>query len=170
MKQLKGVWLLALMVWVSACSREDFADVGEPLSFDVENVSGTWQLASISQVDNNAVDRGFPAEVQRLDLKAFFPAYEQYVVRLETNPQGEPTNFAVENPGGAPSFFPATGNWQFDDAAGPRRLRVTDGSGDETMIDFTGAFRQSENRLAIGLVRRQDGRAFLTYELIFERQ
>jgi hypothetical protein len=125
-----------------SCKKPQYAEIGETISLQ-ENVKGTWKVTTATQIDNSAVDKGFPLAVQRLDLTTRF-SYTSVVFDFK----GENTGaYTITNTGNAPLFFPVSGTWAIDDAQnGPVRIKLTSGT-QTAFIDFSKAYRVSENKL-----------------------
>ncbi|MDA9555421.1 lipocalin family protein [Pelobium sp.] len=168
MKLFKSAFLascLVILLGMNSCKKQEYGTIGENISLQ-ENIKGTWKVASATQVDNSAVDKGFPTAVQRLDLTSRF-TYTTVVFSF----QGENTgNYTITNAGNAPLFFPATGTWAIDGTQnGPVIVKLT--SGNQTAyLDFAKAYRVSDNKLSLKFTRKDsNGKIYLSYEFNFNR-
>jgi hypothetical protein len=168
MKLINSAFLascLVILLSMNSCKKIEYGTIGETISLQ-ENIKGTWNVSSATQIDNSAVDKGFPLAVQRLDLTTRF-TYSTVVFSF----QGENTgNYTITNTGGAPLFFPTTGTWAIDDTQnGPVRVRLT--SGNQTaFLAFAKAYRVSDNKLSLKFTREDSsGKTYLTYEFNFNR-
>lgn len=168
MKKLKTLFsTLAIFASIAlvSCEKINYADVGEPISLQ-ENIKGTWKVNSATQIDNDAVNKNFPLEVQKLDLTTKFP-YNTVVFAFNGESTG---NYTITNPAGAPLFFPLTGTWSLDGSKnGPLRVKLVSGA-QTAFLDFAKAYRASENKLSLKFSRADsEGKVFLSYEFNFNR-
>ncbi|GAA3929848.1 DUF5004 domain-containing protein [Hymenobacter algoricola] len=158
--------VVALLGAASCQPKEDFAEIGEPFA-TAESTIGDFTLTQVVQVDNDAVNNNYPAEVQRMDLTADYP-YNQVVFSFQANGT-EPTNFVVTNPGNAPVFL-GSGTWKFDDSKGPRKIIISQANGRKDTLQYGQSYRPSDNKLGLKLLRRTGNKTLVTYELNFVRK
>ncbi len=153
---------------VSSCKKIEYAEIGESISLQ-KNLIGNWKLDSIIQVDQNAVDKAFPAFVQKLNITSLFP-YNTVAASFTDNGAGGGT-FTFTNPGNAPLFVGNTGSYAFIDNGGPVRVKLTTGARLDT-LDFAKAFRASDNKLALRYNRAfytGTKKLFVYYDFNFSR-
>lgn len=149
---------------------EEFGGVGEPFN-RTEQVSGTWKLNVVQQVDELAVERNWP--YQRLNLTNLFP-YQDLTMTLNLDDSGNPSGFSV-NQGNAPAIIPfEAGQWAFDDQEFPGAIIFS--SGDQsTTLEFESLNELNVNRLVLKLARYQTDaqgkkKAFVSYNYEFVKQ
>ncbi len=168
MKSLKITFLASCFVILTglvSCEKPEYGTAGEVISLE-ENIKGTWKITSVAQIDNNAVDKGFPVAVQKVDLTTKF-TYSTVVFAF----QGETTGaYTITNAGNAPLFFPTTGTWALDGTQnGPVRVKLTSGT-QTAFLDFAKAYRASDNKLSLKFTRKDsNGKIYLSYEFNFNR-
>lgn len=137
---------IVLSLFTVSCKKISYNDVGESISLQ-KNLIGNWKLDSIIQVDQTAVDKGFPANVQKLNITSLF-SYNTVSVKFTDGGTGNAGTFAFTNPGNAPLFVAPTGNFSFFDNGGSERLKLA-GTSRTDSIDFAKAYRVSDNKLAL---------------------
>ncbi|MBD2766697.1 DUF5004 domain-containing protein [Hymenobacter sp. BT664] len=157
---------LALLGAASCQPEEKFGEIGQAFA-TAEGTIGDFQLTQVVQVDNDAVDNNYPAEVQRMDLTSDYP-FNQVVFSFQAN-GNEPSNFVVTNPGNAPVFL-ANGTWKFDDSKGPRKIIISQANGRRDTLQYGQSYRAADNRLGLKLLRRNGPKTLVTYELNFVRK
>lgn len=180
---LKRILLLAAVaLWVTSCRPdEDFG--GNATSVDALNsvkpaqLAGTWRAASVTVVDNDAVDRGFPttssvtgAAIQRLDISSQFNL-TQYRLTFNVDGSGNPTTFTV-TANGAPNFIGyTTGNWSVDHPIYTSRITTRPAMGTTGAVRNFGirrAITQGTTRIFIRFERYNAlNRVVLSYEYEF---
>ena len=138
--------LIVLTLFTVSCKKISYSDVGESISLQ-KNLAGNWKLDSIIQFDQTAVDKGFPAFVQRLNITSLFP-YSTVTVKFTDAGTGSAGTYAFTNPGNAPLFVATSGNYSFFDNGGSERLKFV-GTNRADTIDFSKAYRVSDNKLAL---------------------
>ena len=168
MKSLKKILLAAfvmMLVTMVSCEKPEYDQIGETISLQ-ENVKGTWKITTATQIDNSAVDKGFPLAVQKLDLTTRFN-YTSVIFDFK----GETTGaYTITNTGNAPLFFPASGTWAIDATQnGPARIKLTSGT-QTAFIDFAKAYRVTDNKLSLRFSRKDaNDKVYLSYEFNFNR-
>jgi Domain of unknown function (DUF5004) len=168
MKLFKSTFLascLVILLGMNSCKKQEYGTIGESISLQ-ENIKGTWKVSTATQIDNAAVDKGFPVAVQKLDLTTRF-SYTTVVFAFQGENSG---NYTITNTGNAPLFFPATGTWALDGTQnGPLRVKLTSGT-QMAYLDFAKAYRVTDNKLSLKFTRADAaGKVYLTYEFNFNR-
>ncbi|MBC7886543.1 MAG: DUF5004 domain-containing protein [Ferruginibacter sp.] len=161
--------LVFATIFISSCKKIEYVAIGESISLQ-KNLIGNWKLDSIVQVDQNAVDKAFPAFVQKLNITGFFP-YNTVSVAFTDGGGGTTGNYTFANPGNAPLFFAGSGNWAFIENGGPLRIRLSSGSRADT-IDFAKAHRITDNKLDLRYRRAfytGTKKVFVYYDLNFSK-
>ena len=148
------VAVIVLTLFTVSCKKISYSEIGENISLQ-DNLAGNWKLDSIIQIDQTAVDKGFPRFVQRLNITSLFP-YNTLSVKFTPGSSKSAGAYAFSNPGNAPIFVAAAGNYNFFDNGGAERLKLV-GTNRTDSLDFSKAFRVSDNKLAL-----QYNRAFFT--------
>ena len=160
---------IVLTLFTVSCKKISYSDVGESISLQ-KNLIGNWKLDSIIQVDQTAVDKGFPANVQKLNITSLF-SYNTVSVKFTDGGTGNAGTFAFTNPGNAPLFVAPTGNFSFFDNGGSERLKLA-GTSRTDSIDFAKAYRVSDNKLALRYNRAfftGSKKVFVYYDFNFSR-
>lgn len=163
------VAIIVLTLFTVSCKKISYSDIGENISLQ-ENLVGNWKLDSIIQVDQTAVDKAFPAFVQRLNITSLFP-YSTVAVNFTPGSSKAAGAYQFTNPGNAPLFVATTGNYTFFENGGPERLKLV-GSGRTDSLDFSKAYRVSDKRLALQYNRAfytGTKKVFVSYSLNFSR-
>lgn len=160
--------LFAMAIFTTSCKKIKYSEIGESITLE-KNLIGSWKLDSIVEVDQLAVDKGFPAFVQKLNITALFP-YANMTASFTDGGTGKAGSYVFTNPGNAPLFFAPSGNWNYFDNAGPVRIRLA-GTNRTDSLDFAKAFRVSDNKLSIRYNRRfyANNKIFLYYDFNFSR-
>jgi len=116
---------LSVLTIIGCQPEDDFPEIGpDPLSVKTALLEGTWQASKVTQYDKEAVDNGFPENVQRRDLTDLFP-FDEYQITFSTGTDGKPTTFVVDA-GSAPDFLTLTsGTWTLDDYVFATQINLT---------------------------------------------
>ncbi|HEX7845870.1 MAG TPA: DUF5004 domain-containing protein [Chitinophagaceae bacterium] len=162
-------FLLAALL-VTGCRPEDFKDIGEPREIP-SSFAGAWKLSKVTQVDEDAKGKGFPAFVSELDLTNVFP-YTQFALTLNINSNGSPTTF-TSNAGSSPAIINfSSGNWTVDNWDAPTALVFKQGAATQTVT--LGAFPTGGNtKLKFKIERRDPGnnnKLLISYTYEFTKQ
>jgi hypothetical protein len=107
--------MLIMLIAVIACQPEnDFPTLENPLALKTEVLEGTWIVSKVVQYDKEAIDNGFPEDVQSLDVTDLFN-FNEFKLTFNLQESGLPGTFMVEE-GSAPNFLGLTnGTWSLDD-------------------------------------------------------
>lgn len=109
----QGLFLIILAIPILSSCRRDYAELEETLTIKTEFLAGTWKVAKVMQYDQEAIDNGFPKEVQSLDITGTAP-FGEYTLKLDVDAQGKPSTYTL-TPGQAPNYLALTsGNWSVD--------------------------------------------------------
>lgn len=158
--------LLAAAAVVGGC-REEFEDIGEP--FDrAEGISGTWNLVSVVQNDENAISKNFPAFVQTVDITAR-AGFTDYTLVLNQNAEGSPTTFEELNTDAPQIIGFSSGTWTIDDPEVPSEIIFQGGSGQEFKVSIATYIGLNEGRLILKKTRFENEKPVLSYVYEFEK-
>ena len=161
--------LIFSSVLIISCKKVDYAPIGESITLE-KNLIGNFKLDSVIQVDQNAVDKGFPAYVQKLNITSLFP-YNTLSVVFTDGGTGNTGTYAFTNPGNAPIFVAPSGNWTIIENGGPVRVKLSNGTRSDT-LDFAKAFSSAEKKLALRYNRAfytGTKKVFLYYDFNFSK-
>ena len=113
------------MAVVFACQPDDdFPDLENPLAIKPALLSGTWVAQKVVQYDQEALDNGFPDDVQAQDITSLFP-FSQYTITFNLDEQGRPSTYSI-TPGTAPNFLKLNnGTWKLDDPVFATMISMT---------------------------------------------
>ena len=162
---------IALLVFGSLLATgciEEYGGVGEPVD-KVNELAGTWKLASVIQVDEDAVRKGFPAFVQTMDITEIFD-YTDYTMNLEVS-GGAPSSFTIDR-GNSPAIIGITsGPWTLDNLQAPTQIIFADSEA----LEFESYLELREGVLSLRFTRYQtnskgEKSAFLSYRYRFIKQ
>lgn len=117
--------VFALVMLAFACQPDDdFPELVDPLAIKPGVLSGTWKVAKVVQYDKEALDNGFPPDVQQRDITSVFP-FSEYTIKFDLDASGRPAAFTV-TPGNAPNFLNlASGLWSVDDFVFTTRIMLS---------------------------------------------
>lgn len=160
---------LALMAGLAACELE-YPSAEENLDGLYSKsavIQGTWTVSAATQIDDDAISRGFP--FQTLDLDSIYPAYTS--VAITFNADG---TYALNlgTLSAELNFIGSTsGTWSFDDPTFATEVTL-EGSGRTSVLKIVQAFSgPDDSEVALRFVRQPTGstRALVSYEYDFTR-
>lgn len=161
--------LLFCVVLAAACQKDDnFPELTNPIPLKPNLLSGTWSAIKVVQFDKEAVDNGFPTDVQKKDLTSLFP-FADFKIKFDLDASGKPGAFTV-TPGNAPNFLTLnSGIWALDDYVFATRISLTD----PTNVNAS-AFRikrLESNKISLQIVRNDfnDNTEYSYYEYEFTK-
>lgn len=164
-KILAGIFICASVL---ACQPDEFPN-NKPLDKVVPKLWGTWQLTSVIQQDNDAVNKGFPTFAQSQDVTNDFP-FTDFQLVLNADEEGNPTTYTITL-GDSPNIIggPTNGTWTVDDVDFPSQIEFG------TAMIQLGSFAELDNgEMQLSLVRLQpkgdELQAVVTYQYIFTKQ
>lgn len=160
---------IVLCLFTTSCKKISYSEIGESISVE-KNLIGNWKLDSIIQFDQTAVDKGFPAFVQRLNITSIY-AYNTVSVKFTDAGTGIAGTYAFVNPGNAPLFVAPSGNYSLFENGASQRLKLA-GAAQTDSIDFGKAYRVSDNKLALRYNRAfytGSKKIFVYYDFNFSR-
>ncbi len=162
-------WLLLAVMFLgisvtslTACQQLDDGDFTEPITM-YEKLPGTWNLVSLTQIDERALANG--DKVTEVDLTSLF---ETFSITLNVDAAKQPTTYTIT--GSAPALLPVEGYWKlsndfqnwdgtpltlvlYSDASKTQptaQVQVTTVPGNDRTLGFT-------------LTRKTNGVAFVSY-------
>lgn len=159
------VFTMSLLLLVG-CGNEDLDDLElEPAKTKTGLLSGTWNLVSVIQTDEDAVRKGFPSFVLSEDITNAF-AYTDLVLTLDNG------SFNVDL-GNSPDIIgAASGTYNLDAQDFPSEIQFQGGNTIQ-IATYNGLL---EDVLTLKLTRFQKNsqgeitNAFVSYEYKFEKQ
>jgi|GEM_PF-4240859 len=152
-----------------ACQKDDnFPAIDNPIPLKPALLSGTWTTTKVVQFDKEAVDNGFPTDIQKRDITSSFP-FTDYKIKFDVDASGKPTNYIV-TPGNAPNFLTLNqGIWVLDDFVFATTLTLTNPA-DVNASAFR-IKRLESNKISLQLVRNDaiDNTEYSYYEYEFTK-
>ncbi len=164
------LWV-ALVAFATSCKPEKVNPLESP--FDkVKGMSGTWVVTTATQIDEVQVTKNFP--FQRLDLTSRLP-YTNYKITFTVDENGNPSTYSVNRgtaPNQAPSIIPAdAGTWSVDSKEFPSKVTFRGtGSSAPFTLNFGSVNTIIAGKLDLKLTRSQAGKAFVSYQYLFNKQ
>ena len=167
-KLFKKCWFTPIMMlfFLASCTPDtDFPSLEEPLLIKTDALQGTWTLQKIVQVDEEAVEFGFPEEVQKMDITSLYN-FSEVRITFETDAQGSPSTFNVST-GDAPVFTIESGMWEIDHPVFTTQILLSDPTllrkSTYKVIEITG------NSMTLRFSREnvEDDATLVTYEYEF---
>jgi hypothetical protein len=176
MKTIYNTVLIAfaalIFVQLSACQPDEFLEIGDPVD-RIAQMEGTWVITSVTQIDDDATRKGFPAFATQQDITQSFP-FTQFRVQLELNGSGNPAGFTV-SPGDSPNLLGTmtSGNWSVDNLDFPSRIIFRGGGGAAATLDLASLRDLYNNGLTLRTrrfeVRQGKLQPFVTYNYTFTK-
>lgn len=160
-----------IIVQLSACQPDEFPEIGEPID-RIAQMEGTWVITSVTQIDDDAMRKGFPAFATQQDITQSF-AFTQFRVQLELNGSGNPGGFTVL-PGDSPNLLGrvTSGTWSVDNPDFPSRI-IFRGGGTTATLDLASLRDLDNNALTLRTrrfeVRQGELQPFVTYNYTFTK-
>lgn len=168
-KQFTGIFLLALLF--NACKPDDDFLIGSP-SDRIQQLSGTWKLNTVTQIDLNAKRYNFSdptrpeTDLISADITNAAPFTD---VTLILNTAGNATSTFTANYGGAPKIFKLTsGNWKLDNDLTPGKINFISGT-DTTKTTLGGINQLSAGMLTIQVTKYQGTKTAIQYNYNFKK-
>lgn len=130
-------------------------------------IQGTWTVSAVTQIDDDAISRGFP--FQTLDLDSIYPAYTS--VTLTFNSDGTYTADLGTLPAELNFLGDATGTWSLDNDVFATRVTL-EGATRTSTLNIVQAFNgPDDSEVALRFVRIPTSatRALVSYEYDFTR-
>ena len=160
--------IVAIALFTTSCKKIKYDEIGESISLE-KNLIGNWKLDSIIEVDQLAVDKGFPAFVQRQNITALYP-YSSITASFTDGGTGKAGSYNFVNTGNAPLFFAPSGSWSYFENGAATRVKLT-GTNRTDSMDFAKAYRVTDNKLSVRINRRfySNNKIFLYYDFNFSR-
>lgn len=106
--------------FVLSCQPENVKPVGDPLN-KTELFNGSWIIEKVIQIDVDAAQKGFPMEVQQIDITSIFPNNPFTDLSLQFNATA--MTFEVSK-GTSFSSWPASGTWELDSPNYPSKVML----------------------------------------------
>ena len=126
LKIISGLCLLTVIIF-TACSPDEPGPIGAPDN-RLEQVTGTWSITKVLQVDLNAESRGYPTIARTRDITNILPAMSFEGVTFSfTSSNGEANSFSIDRKN-SPLVLPSSGSWAFDDVNYPSAITLTSGN------------------------------------------
>jgi hypothetical protein len=173
LKKITAVCILALSgLMMDACQPEAVKPLGEAFN-RVQQLSGTWQIEKVEQIDTDAESKSFPRQIQRLDITNRIPgvAFTDFKITFNTDASGNPSTFATTK-GSAIIDVLDAGTWAYNDPEFPSAIVLTKGDVQQ-QLDVASFANITSNKLILKLSRRlrtQKGfQEFLRYEYNLKR-
>ena len=164
MKSLKLYTIIILLACLNACKPEEFGPIGEPRVV-LKNLAGTWTISKVTQIDNDAVKKGFP--YTSMDITNVYP-YKEFKLTFNLNEKGDPSTFTSVS-GNSPQIISlVSGSWTTDDALAPKVLTFKSGAV-ESKIEMGSYNSFNNNKLILRVIRILSGKPVVTYEYEFSK-
>jgi Domain of unknown function (DUF5004) len=153
------------MAWWS-CKPDAIKDYEAPSSsFKLADLSGTWQMTSLVQTDEDAKSKGFP--YQTIDLTQAVNAPQ---IKFTINMNGaNPGTFAINHGTGTKLFKSTSGNWQVDDASKPSQMRFINGT-DTVKFTIQGYTNFVNGKMELKRTRMLGTKTVSSYTYLFNKQ
>lgn len=169
MKLYKHILLgMSMGMLMLACSPEEPGPIGEPAN-KVEQISGTWQIDRVIQVDIAAEQKGFPSIATAKDITNALPGMSYADATFTFNAtEAVPGTFEIDK-GNSPLLLPAAGNWSFNNPEYPSAV-VLAANGTEQQLEIASFAEVEAGVLVFKIVRLSpDGRPYVRYEYYLNR-
>ncbi len=174
MKKYQMYWVLLLapllLTTFSSCKRTyPELDTDNLLSIKTNYLKGNWVVSKVVQYDQEAIDNGFPVDVQSKDITTTYP-FTDYKVTFNLDDAGKPTNYTI-TPGASPNYLSLnSGSWAVDNPVATTKITFFDNN-----ITNNASFvvkTIEKDKLVLRVERRgsTDNTLFLFYEYTFVRQ
>ena len=159
---------IIFMAFISACDNEDFDDVTtEELTVKPGLLAGTWTFSEVVQVDQDAVDNGFPSNVQRLDITGFYN-WSETTLTFDLDAQGNPSAFTI-NAGSAPNYLVPSGEWAVNHPVFTSEIMLGDGTATDSESRLV-IEKITANQLNARIERiSTDDVVFIRYDVVFTK-
>jgi hypothetical protein len=168
MNLTKIIFLLGTILLISCQKDDDFPELENPIPLKPNLLNGTWTTTKVVQFDKEAIDNGFPVEIQKRDLTSLFP-FSDFKIQFELDSSGKPGVFTVTT-GNAPNFLTLnSGIWTLDDYVFATKISLTDPS---NVNSSTFRIKRLEsNKISLQVVRNDlnDNTEYSFYEYEFTK-
>jgi hypothetical protein len=161
------VSMVCVVAFVLSCQPEnDFPELKNPLAIKPALLEGSWKVAKVTQYDQEALDNGYPSDVQSREITDAFP-FSEYQIEFMLDESGRPANYKI-TPGSAPNFLKLNeGKWSVNDPVFATEIRMTSPT-DPNTASFK-IKKLSENVIQLQVLRKDaaDGTLYSFYEYEF---
>ncbi len=159
---------LSVLSW--SCQNDDnFLEFENPIPLKTEVLRGIWKARQVVQFDKEALDNGFPEDIQYKDITALFP-FDEYQIEFSLDAEGRPAAFTI-TPGGAPNFLNIlSGIWELDDLVFTKSISLSN------PIEFSASTLRvevlAEDVIKLHIVRSDlnDNTEYSYYQYVFVKQ
>lgn len=116
--------MMGMLLTISSCQNEDnLLELEDPLTLKPDLLEGTWTTTKVEQFDQEAINNGFPEEVQHIDITSIFP-FEEFELQFTLDEEGRPDSFVITT-GNSPNLLGITsGKWVLDDYVFAREISL----------------------------------------------
>lgn len=155
-----------------ACRPEADFPVGDSIN-RVGQMSGTWKLASVTQVDllaqrYNYQDPSRPdVNLVQQDITTVAP-YTDITLTLNEDAAKKPTSFAVNYGNGPKIIRIPSGSWTVNDINYPQMVKMYNGA-DTVFFTLSNLNNLSSKMLTLQSTRYQGAKAVIQYNYIFNK-
>jgi hypothetical protein len=159
---------MGLMMIAFACSPDEPGPIGEPAN-KVEQITGTWEITRVIQVDIPAEQKGFPSIAKSRDITDVLPgmSYAGATFTFDVN-GAAPGSFEIDK-GNSPLQLPASGTWAFNDPQYPSAVVLT-ANGTEQVLQIASFAEVEAGAIVFELVRSAPERGpYVRYEYYLNR-
>lgn len=164
----KIIFLFSVILLTSCQKEDDFPELENPIPLKPNLLKGTWTTTRVIQFDKEAIDNGFPTEIQRRELTSLFP-FVEFKIQFELDSSGKPGAFTV-TPGNAPNFLTlSSGIWALDDYVFATSISLTDPA--NVNASSFRIKRLESNKISLQIVRNDlsDNTEYSYYEYEFTK-
>lgn len=166
MKKIKYIVLALLIASVWGCKPEEFGPIVGSEQNVVKDLQGNWSLTKVTQVDQDAVTKGFP--YKELDITSIYP-YKELSITLQGDASGSPGAFTI-TPGNSPKISDFnTGTWSVDNAVAPTVITLKNGATSSNLTLGSYAYLKS-GKFYLKKEKKFNGKVIVSYQYEFTRK
>lgn len=173
MKKIKIISLISLaIIALNACTPDNNFTIGAPQN-RLQQLSGTWKLQTVTQIDLDAKSKGF-VDPSRPDIDLIQQditqgaSYSDLSLTFNVDGSTIPSTFSI-NYGNAPKIFKiSSGSWKVDNLQSPGTVKLINSTDTITTL-LSNVNNLPQNLLTLQFIKYSGKKAVIQYNYNFKK-